>query len=313
MTADAHGAMNVDGRRMAAVIRLLRPHQWVKNALVVLPLLLAHRLGDLDLWIAAVLAIVAFCLTASAIYVLNDLRDVDADRSHPSKRTRPFASGSLNTRYGPPLVGALLLMAAAPCLFLPLRFALCLLIYFGLSIGYSLFWKRLLLVDVMLLAGFYSLRIIAGGAAVAVDVSPWLLAFSIFLFLSLAFAKRYTELLDSGPLPGSRAIGRGYVIEDLPTIQSAGLSAGYGAVIVLALYINSSTTVNLYYPTPILLWTLCPLMLYWITRLWFLARRGILHHDPVLFALRDRVSWYVLLLAVAMVFAASFRLQFLGQ
>jgi 4-hydroxybenzoate polyprenyltransferase len=310
MTTEVDDPLGSSRGRTASVLRLLRPHQWVKNALVVLPLLLAHRLHELSLWVSTALAVISFCLTASTVYVLNDLKDVDADRSHPSKRSRPFASGTLPTRYGPPLVGILLLLAAVPCLFLPLRFALCLVIYFGLSLGYSMFWKRLLLVDVMLLAGFYSLRIIAGGAAATVEVSPWLLAFSIFLFLSLAFAKRYTELFDLGPQPGSRAVGRGYVVEDLPTIQSAGLSAGYGAVIVLALYINSEA-VNRFYPTPFPLWMLCPLMLYWVTRLWFIARRGNLHHDPVLFAFRDRVSWYVLLLAGALVLTASSRLEFL--
>jgi 4-hydroxybenzoate polyprenyltransferase len=304
------------GSRAAAVITLLRPHQWVKNVLLFFPLLLAHiipwRNGeDLERWLLTCASFAAFCFTASSVYVINDLLDADADRLHHSKRRRPFASGALPRSWGMPIAVALLAAAAGICLGLPRAFGAMLLVYCLLSNLYSFRLKRLLLVDVFVLAGLYTLRIVAGGLAVNVPVTSWLLAFAMFLFVSLAFAKRYTELAVLNESGGRVPAGRNYRVEDLRIIESVGPASGYLAVMVLALYINDTATMNSgvlkYYPTPFFLWLLCPLLMYWITRIWFYARRGDLHDDPILFAIKDHISWMTLAMAGLLVVAASLR------
>ena len=293
-----------------AALRMLRPHQWVKNVLLLLPLLLAHVLpwhgrAQADQWLAAIGGFVAFCLTASAIYVINDLKDLDADRLHASKRTRPFASGVLPTKLGPPMVIALLGGAAAVCLILPAPFAIALIAYVILGTAYSVWLKQRLLLDVFVLAGLYTLRLLAGGYAGSVEVSKWLLAFSIFFFVSLAFAKRYAELVMLADDGQNKAKGRNYTTGDLRLVESAGLASGYLAVLVMALYINdASSAASKLYTAPLFLWLLCPLLMYWITRIWFVAGRRALDDDPILFAIRDRVSWCTLLVAIAIVIAA---------
>ena len=300
------------GRIWQSLVRVMRPHQWSKNVLLVMPLAMAHGLSDASRWPGLLAAFVAFCAVASSIYVVNDLIDAEDDRHHPTKRRRPFASGSLSRRHGPPIVAALLLLAGALCLLAPRAFAGWLAFYLLLSTAYSLHLKRKLLIDVMVLACLYTLRLLAGGAAAGVPVSKWMLAFSVFLFVSLAFAKRYAELLGvraTDPAAAGALRGRAYQVEDLRIIESTGPASGYLAVMVLALYINDSTdagsNVARYYPTPSLLWLLCPLLMYWITRVWFVARRGALHDDPILFAIKDRVSWMVLAVGAMLVVAAS--------
>lgn len=306
-----YGRDGTQARTWQSLARVIRPHQWSKNVLLFVPLAMAHGLSNASRWPGLLAAFAAFCAVASSIYVVNDLLDANDDRHHPTKRRRPFASGALPRRHGPPIVAALLLFAAALCFLPPVTFALWLVFYLALSTAYSLYLKRKLLIDVMVLAGLYTLRLLAGGAAAGVPVSRWMLAFSVFLFVSLAFAKRYTELLGvqtADPAAGSLR-GRAYHVEDLRIIESAGPASGYLAVMVLALYISDSTgaasNVARYYPTPDLLWLLCPLLMYWITRVWFVARRGALHDDPILFAVKDRVSWMALGVAAILVVAAS--------
>ncbi|MBV8781937.1 MAG: UbiA family prenyltransferase [Phycisphaerae bacterium] len=274
------------------IIRVLRPQQWIKNALVLVPMMTSHQLNARH-FVAALLAVAAFCLAASSIYVVNDALDVHDDRLHPTKRKRPFANGDLPLPWAPALAAILLGACCFLCLFLPWHFAAVLLVYYATSTAYSFWLKSRLLVDVVVLAGLYTLRIFAGGAAVSVEVSPWLMAFSIFLFLSLAFAKRYVELANL-PLrnPGRGGV-RGYVVEDLRIVGVVGPCTGCIAALVLALYVNSGIVTQLYRRPP-LLWLLLPLQLYWITRIWFFAERGALHDDPVMFAVRDRVTWLVL-------------------
>lgn len=268
-------------------LKALRLHQWVKNFLVPVPMLLAHQL-DADSVLLALLAFLSFGLCASSVYVLNDLLDLEADRRHPRKRLRPFASGALPLWQGM-LVSPLLLLAAfLLALILPFKFMLVLAFYYAVTLGYSLYFKRVATLDVMLLAGLYTLRLMAGGAATATPVSFWLLAFSMFIFLSLGIIKRYAELDQVKAVRGN-AHGRGYVPDDMPLLRVLGVAAGYGAVLVLALYINSPQSLEAY-SQPQHLWLLCPLMLYWITRAWMLAHRGQMHDDPVVFALRDPVS-----------------------
>jgi 4-hydroxybenzoate polyprenyltransferase/phosphoserine phosphatase len=312
----ARGFESSEGR-LGAVLRVLRPHQWSKNMLLFLPLFLAHQWQDVHRLLAVVLAVISFSLCASAVYVANDLLDVHDDRHHAQKSKRPFASGALPLTWGPVILLGLLSLAFIPAAaVLPGLFIVLLASYFCTSSSYSMYFKRKLLIDVMLLAGLYTMRLIAGGAACLVEVSPWLLAFSIFVFTSLAFAKRYAELrnfleknragsdLGDGASAPIALRGRGYRAEDLDIILVVGPCSGYIAVLVFALYIYSSDLVNKLYYHPLLLWLVCPLMLYWITRIWFIARRGWLNEDPVLFAIKDRVSWYSAGIAALLILAA---------
>jgi 4-hydroxybenzoate polyprenyltransferase/phosphoserine phosphatase len=277
------------GSRYKAVLRALRPHQWAKNVLLFVPLLAAHQITNLSSVTAAFLAFVAFCLCASSVYVLNDMLDLEADRNHARKAKRPFASGDLPLSAGFLMFPALLGIGALIALFLPPRFEMSLAAYYATTVAYSFFLKRLLLLDAVALAGLYTLRIIAGSGAADVGLSFWFLLFSVFLFLSLAFVKRYAELDALRRQQRLQALGRGYRVEDLSVLQSFGTGAGYLSVLVLALYINSPEIQALYH-RPKVIWILCILMLYWISRVWMTAHRGSMHDDPVVYALRDRVS-----------------------
>lgn len=286
----------------SALLQAMRPHQWVKNLLIFIPLMAAHRYGDSVSVLQALLAFLVFGLTASSVYLLNDLVDVADDRHHPRKRSRPLAAGHLQLVHGwlawPPL---LVLAFALAGLGLPWQFTAALATYFVLTASYSLRLKQVPVVDVLTLAALYTLRIIAGAAAIAVPLSFWLLSFSMFLFLSLAFIKRYSELRAAratGQHTAQR--GRGYEAQDLELVSSLGGTAGYIAVLVLALYIQDSHTASLY-ATPTFIWLACPLLLFWISRAWLIAHRGHMHDDPIVFALKDRVSW-----AVAALFALVF-------
>lgn len=270
-------------------LRALRVHQWLKNLLVFVPLLAAHRVLDADSTLLAVLAFAAFSLCASGVYLLNDLLDLASDRRHHSKRNRPLAAGKL------PLLGGLLaapvltLAAFAVALAVSPLFVLVLGGYWLTTLAYSLQLKRKVMLDVLLLAALYTARIIGGAVAIMVEPSFWLLAFSMFMFLSLALLKRYTELAALLADGREKASGRGYRVDDLPLLQSFGAASGYGAVLVLALYINSPESLALY-SRPHALWLLCPMLLYWISRAWFVAHRGEMHDDPVVYAATDRFS-----------------------
>ena len=287
-----------------ALVRALRPHQWLKNVLLFVPAVAGHRIGHGPVLAADVLGVIGFSAAASAGYVFNDVLDAAVDRAHPRKRRRPFAAGDLLPTAAVALIPALLGIAAGVSLFLPWAFGVVLLAYLVLNTVYSLALKRRVLIDVFALAALYTLRIFAGGAAAGIVVSAWLLAFSVFLFFSLSLVKRYAELVG---IEGDQKqpAGRGYTASDAPFVQSAGLASGYLAVMVLALYINSPAVQRLY-ANPQLLWGLCALALYWITRVWLVTTRGQMHDDPVVFAITDRVSLVtgacaalVMLLAVA--------------
>ena len=290
-------------RTYHAILRALRPHQWAKNVLVLVPLFTAHRLGELDALASNVAALVAFSLCASSVYVLNDMLDLEADRAHPRKSKRPFASGDLSLATGLALSPVLLAGAALIAAFLPVKFELALGVYYVLTCAYSTILKRFLLVDAVALAGLYTLRIIGGAGAATVALSFWLLLFSVFLFLSLAFVKRYAELDSLRRRQKLQALGRGYRVEDLQVLQSFGTASGYLSVLVLALYINSPEIEPLYH-RPKAIWMLCVLLLYWISRVWMTAHRGGMHDDPVVYALRDRVSLSLGLLAAITVAVA---------
>jgi 4-hydroxybenzoate polyprenyltransferase len=273
-------------------IKAIRLHQWVKNALVFLPALLAHRIGEPAVMLESAMAFAAFGCCASSVYVTNDLFDLASDREHPRKRRRPFAAALLSVRSGIIAACILLLCASLLAAVIGIKFALVLACYYVVTWAYSLRLKRLALLDVMTLAGLYTLRIISGSAATHIELSFWLLAFSVFLFLSLGFVKRYAELYDSRKAGKLHGHGRGYGPDDLALIMSLGTAAGYSAVVVIALYINSVDSIALYHHHKTM-WLICPLMLFWISRVWMLTARGQMHDDPVVFAMRDRTSLLV--------------------
>ena len=277
-----------------AMLKAMRLHQWMKNLLVFVPLMAAHQYADAPRDVLALMAFVVFSLTASSVYLLNDLVDVQDDRHHTRKRNRPFASGALSLITGWATWPVLLLVAVVlSALFMPVLFSISLGVYFVLTVAYSLHLKQLAVVDVLTLAALYTLRIIAGAAAIDVAVSFWLLLFSMFIFLSLALIKRYSELKVARDAGKSGALrGRGYEPDDLELVSSLGGSAGFIAVLVLALYIQDGQAAHLY-ATPQLIWLACPVMLFWISRAWLIAHRGRMHDDPIVFALKDKVSWGV--------------------
>ena len=270
-------------------LRAIRLHQWLKNLLVLVPLVGAFQVGNIPLLQAALMAFLAFGLCASAVYVLNDLMDLESDREHPRKRLRPFAAGVLSPVAGLATAALLLLFSAALAAASRPAFQLALASYFLLTLAYTFFLKRKVIVDCITLGTLYTLRIIAGCAAAGLAASFWLLAFSLFLFLSLAFVKRFSELQAVVKASRIDAAGRGYLASDLPLVQSMGVSAGFCSAMLLALYINGDVAVRTY-SHPEVLWMMVPILLYWVSRMWMQAQRGNMHDDPVVFAVRDPVS-----------------------
>lgn len=288
-----------------AAVRAVRLHQWVKNGLVFLPMLMGHRLLEASVWLDASLACLALSLCASGTYVLNDLLDREADRLHPTKRHRPFASGALVPEVGYVLAPTLVAAGFALAVWqLPATFAAVLGLYLLTTVAYSYALKRLPIVDVLVLAGLYALRVFAGGAATGIPISQWLLSFSLFFFLALALVKRYAELRILETNVEARANNRGYQVEDLGMLRNFGTTSAYLAVLVLALYLTSPE-VTMLYRTPALLWLLSPLLVYWQMRIWLLAHRGDMDDDPILFTVKDPASYLVFGAAAALVAIAA--------
>ncbi|MEI6391605.1 MAG: UbiA family prenyltransferase [Verrucomicrobiota bacterium] len=295
-----------DSHKFSALFRCLRPHQWIKNFIIVVPTVTAHKLGEHSLMLLDLWAFAVFCLCASGVYVVNDLLDLDADRRHSEKKRRPFAAGDLPLQMGFILGPWLLLAGAALAVKLPAPFAGVVALYFVLTMSYSWWVRQIALLDVFFLTALYTIRLIAGHTATGIAYSSWLLMFSMFIFLSLALAKRYTEL-DSVKREGgikSGATGRGYTTGDLEVVASLGTGSGYLAALVLALYVNSPQVLILY-QQPTLLLLICPLLLYWISRVWLIAHRGEMHGDPVMFALKDWTSYVIGGLALLVLWLAT--------
>lgn len=295
----------VPGVARGTLLRALRVHQWMKNVLVFVPIVLAHQWWNRAGFLSATGAAIAFSLCASGVYVLNDLLDLESDRQHPRKRKRPCASGEL------PIITALLLV---PVLFgsgfvvaglVSGRFAIVLGLYLLLTTLYSFRLKALALVDIILLAILYTIRIVGGGVASNTECSQWLLGLSMFLFLSLACVKRFSELLVLQQRNENKTWGRGYSVGDIEQVASFGSSSGYISVLVLALYVSSQEVARLY-KNPEVIWLACPLLLYWVSRIWLLARRGLVHDDPLVFAMRDSVTYVVGFLGLLIFVAAKY-------
>lgn len=288
------------------LLKALRLHQWAKNTLIFVPLLASHRFLELPLLWNGLVAFVAFGACASSVYLLNDLIDLPDDRQHPTKRNRPLAAGTLPILHALFLIPVLLLGAFALAVWaLPLLFTAVLVGYYLLTLAYSLWLKRVVILDVVTLAMLYTVRVIAGAAAMALDATFWILAFCMFIFLSLAFVKRYTELHDARKKgKKDKSAGRGYYPADFELLASLGGASGYLSVMVLALYINEAASSTLY-RSPEWMWAACPLLLFWLGRVWLLAHRGQMHEDPVVFALRDRVSLWTGVGFLAVFFLAT--------
>ena len=282
-----------------ALLREIRVYQWVKNLLVLVPALLNHHFNG-EILKALATAFLGFSFVASGTYVINDVFDLEADRRHPRKCRRPLASGQISLGLGIAMAAGLLLAGLLLGLTNSLQLEACLLGYLALTLLYSSYIKGKPIIDVVALAMLYTLRVYAGGLVSRAYVSPWLFQFSIFLFLSLAFVKRYSELQRSSLQQSLEARGRGYRLEDLSIIGQAGLGSGLLAGLVMALYVNGQDTLKVY-PHPEMLWGVCPLFVYWIIRVWLIAHRGNMQEDPILFAFRDRVSYIVAFLIAALV------------
>lgn len=267
----------------------LRVHQWLKNILIFLPILAAHKVNEIELLNNAILAFFAYCFCASSVYILNDLLDLPSDRSHPRKKNRPFALGSIPISHGVIIIPVLLILAIIASVKVSEVFLIVIAGYYLTTMIYSLSLKNKVVVDVITLSILYTFRIIAGAAATSITPSFWLLAFSMFLFFSLAMVKRYSELLIILSQKKVSASGRGYRVNDLPLLMSLGGSSGFLSVLVMALYINSLDNRGLYL-YPIALWAILPILLYWISRVWLKAHRGEMHDDPLVFAIKDKIS-----------------------
>lgn len=291
-------------RFLMGLARAARVHHWVKNLLIFLPLILAHRFLETQRLVHATLGFLVFSLCASGVYLLNDVRDRDVDRRHPVKKARPVAAGQISVAQALIAAGILVTLGLlGSFFFLSWRFNQILALYLIVTTAYSFWLKGVVILDVMILAALYTTRIFAGAVAVDVIVSPWFLAFSIFFFLNLAFLKRYAELLIIRARDESSALGRGYRVDDLSMFLVVGPVSGYLSVLVFALYVTSDV-VAMQYNRPNALWLACGFILYWITQTWFRAHRGEIHDDPVVYALRDPYS-YAAVVGVALVLTAA--------
>jgi 4-hydroxybenzoate polyprenyltransferase len=288
---------------MTALLRSLRPLHWTKNVLVFAPVVLAHQTGNALALRNTAVAFAAFCLAASGNYLINDVRDREFDRQHPNKKHRAVASGAVSPLVAA-ITGALLIAGSLALAYsVSVETAGYLVGYGVLSLLYSLWLKRRVFLDVLALSALWTIRVLAGGTAAPVEVSDWLLALSVFLFVGLALLKRYADLGLLASRATESAAGRGYVIADRDLLRSMGVTSGYMAVLVLALYLTSPQVVRLY-RSPRLLWLVCPLLLYWIAHMWFLAHRGAIQDDPIVVAARDPASYVVGALIALLLFAA---------
>jgi len=313
-----HRAFSEARSPLKAWLKAIRLHQWSKNVLLFLPLLLAHA-QSLGLLAGAALAFVSFGLCASATYIINDLLDIEADRLHPRKRNRPFAAGDLSALHGAVIILVLFLASLGLALLVPraiavispeltlghpYRFLKWLTFYTMATLAYSLRLKRAILIDVIVLSGLYTVRIIAGSAATGVEVSTWLAGFSIFFFLSLAFVKRFAELENLRARGGVSSKGRGYHIDDIEQLRSFGSASAYASVVVFTLYISNLSNATELYKHNNRLWLLVPVLLLWLSRLWLIASRGLLDEDPVVYAITDKRSLFLGIAVVAIVLSA---------
>lgn len=284
-------------------VAALRPHQWGKNLLLLVALLVSHRFMEPGALIQVLVGIVAFSIIASSVYILNDLLDLAADRRHPRKRVRPFAAGDIPISHGIIGVAILVVLGLSLSVTLSVEFLCVLLLYLAITLMYSFRLKHYVLIDVLILAALFTIRVFAGAVIIGVFPSFWLLAFCIFLFTSLALVKRCSELGTVVKQGDSSAHGRDYQLSDMASLTGMGIASAYQSVLVIALYINSEEVATLY-SRPKALWLLCPVLLYWVSRLWLKTSRGEMHDDPLVFAFKDRGTRYITIVAVMILMVA---------
>ncbi len=285
------------------ILRAIRIHQWAKNILIFTALILSHSWFNTEALTSIIFAFFSFSFAASSIYIINDLIDLEADRKHATKKNRPLAAGHLSIPLALMIVPVLLLLSFGLASQINENFISILIIYLVLTITYSLILKPIALLDVITLTSLYTIRIIAGAIAIAVPLSYWLLAFSMFIFLSLALIKRFSELKNLSQLGETSAASRGYHVNDLPAVSLFGISSGYISTLILVLYTHDLQASTLY-TQPDWLWFVAIAVLYWISRMWLLAFRGQMNEDPVLFAIHDRTSYFVTLFIAISLFLA---------
>jgi len=283
-------------------LRQLRVHQYTKNGLVFVPVLTAHAF-TLSALSSSSLAFTAFCLCASGAYIINDTVDIEADRQHPTKSKRPLAEGKIAPAQVWVAVPLLLLFALLTAAAVSTRFLLVLVVYLGVTTAYTFWLKRKLLIDVITLSLLYTLRVIGGAVAIQVTLSEWLLAFSLLIFASLALIKRYAELANRLAVNVPELPNRDYKLEDLSVISAIAAAAGFNAITVFALYVSSDAVLQLY-SRPRILWLICPILMYWIARALILAHRGVMDDDPIVFALKDPVSFLAIGSIIVLTLAA---------
>lgn len=293
-----------EGVKFLDWIRALRVYQWIKNLLLFVPVLAAHQLDNVQSLKILMLAFLSFSLCASSVYITNDLLDIESDREHPRKRHRPFASAKLSIKAGLVIIPLLIGLSILLGLMVGSEFLSILIIYLILTITYSLVLKRFVLVDCITLATFYTIRIIAGAVALSLSVSFWLLAFSVFIFFSLALLKRYAELMIQAQARKNIAHGRGYEVSDASLLQIFGVSSGYMSTLVIALYVQSKEVIVLY-ANPTMIWFMIPVILFWVSWVWLKAARAKMYDDPIIFAIKDKTSLIVVGLTVFILFFAT--------
>ncbi len=276
------------------ILKIIRPHQWVKNILVFIPMLMSHNL-NFNNFILSTKAFIIFSLVASSIYVINDIVDIKSDQKHPYKKNRPLAAGLININQCKYLILSLLLFC---CLFLidiNKNFLILIISYFAISNLYTFVFKKYVIIDLLILASLYTIRIIGGGFITDISVSIWLLSFSIFFFLSLAAIKRQIEIINFKKIKKGKITGRGYIVSDQKIINMIAISAGYISILVLVLYINSPQVISLY-SSPNILWGMSLIMLFWISRIMLMSSRKKIEDDPIVYAIKDRISYICLFL-----------------
>jgi len=284
---------------------LMRVHQWSKNALIAVPFFLDQRLHDGAAFFAVVLAFIAMSLLASATYIVNDMLDLQSDRQNATKSKRALASGAVSIVRGIQVIGVLVFLLLLITLALPVAVNIALLVYLVVTLAYTFMLKRKAMLDVITIAGLHTMRVIAGTLVIQAAWSFWLLAFSMFFFFSLASAKRVAELINLQQAGRQATVGRDYQIADIPVMLASGVSTGFISVMIVALYINSEKVQTLY-ANPMILWLLCPVLMYWIGRVWIFTARGRMHEDPIVFAIRDRLSMFAAAVLATILIAAMF-------
>ena len=288
-----------------AYIKQIRVYQWIKNILLFLPFILAHKLFNTEIIANVAISFVSFSALASFVYILNDLMDLEADRIHPRKKFRPLASGKITLFRAFQLLPLLLIVSfGLSLIFLPISFTFILISYALTNIIYSIYAKKIMVLDIIILSSFYSIRIIAGAIAAGVIISPWLIEFSIFFFFSLAALKRFSELLNLKEHNQTSAKRRGYLVTDLYLVQSFGVISGYISVLIISFYVHSDAVILLY-KSPEILWAISPCLLFWISRIWILAHRGLMNDDPIVFTGKDKVSYLIGLIIIVVAVLAT--------